>query len=715
MSDGYINIRTSVYNDAKPIRGARVYIKKSNGNISNLPYNPQNDVSADNYDYYTVTGEDGKSPAVRLQAPNLELSFGYADAQEAYTVFDVFVIADNYVPAFIRGAQIFPNLQSEIPLSLEPYVSTLPPNYVRTFDIPQNAVVEKPQRERTFAENGIETDVLPEIVIPSSIVVHLGDPRDNGVQNITVPFTEYIKNVASSEIFPTWDEEAIRANIYAQISLALNRIYTEWYPSQGYSFQITNSTRYDQAYVDGRNIFDNIGMIVDEAFNTFLRKDGNYEPFFAQYCDGVRTNCDGMSQWGSRALAERGYNALGILKNYYGDSIEIVRTDNIADIPYSYSGTPLSLGSVGEDVLRIQIQLDRIRNDYPLIPKIERLNGRFGTETDSAVRTFQSVFDLNVDGIVGKATWYKISRIYSAVTRLGEITSEGTETYIPDEPPKEILRIGATGDNVRLAQFMLEYLSFFYQTVSTPLIDGYFGKGTEDSVIGFQKTFGLNPDGIIGTETWDALYSASSEINNLVQNENEEERYPGAPLGVGARGRNVEIMKIYYNKIAEYYGELPTVNVNSVYDEEFANDIRMFQEQYGLEPDGIIGALTWTRIVELSRFIDNVSQSEPENSEEESIAVFSSSRPSHEYPGIKIRRGVCGRHVKYVQDALNTVCKKYGIKKYLNVNGEYGAETENAVRNYQKRRGMNTDGVVDMQLWNRLICESDSFKKENLQ
>ncbi len=709
MTDGYFLVRTTVYNEAMPISNARVYIKRSelgrgnNGNSDDDVYDADTDVSAQNYDYFIVTGGDGKSTVVRIEAPDEEYSFDENLDSFAYSLVDVYVEADNFVPIFVRGVQIFPAIQSELPLTLEPNVSLFPKGYVQRFNVPDNAVVSAPLRVREYAESEITTDVLPEVIIPANIVVHLGAPSNSAAENLTVPFTEYIKNVASSEIFPTWNEEAIRANIHAQISLALNRVYTEWYTSQGYPFQITNTTQFDQAFVKGRNIFDNISKLVDEIFNTYIRRDGNYEPLFAQYCDGVRTNCNGMSQWGSQRLAEQGYTAFNILQHYYGNGIEITRTDNISEAGQSYPGTPLSLGSFGEDVLRIQIQLDRIRRDYPLIPRIERINGRFGSETDSAVRAFQDIFNLSVDGIVGLATWYKISRIYAAVTKLGEITSEGTGTRIPDEPPNVVLSTGSSGSEVRLLQYILEYLSFFYPGIPLLTVDGYFGEDTENAVIGFQKTFGLEADGVVGPATWNQLYSVSNEIADTVEITSEEQRYPGSPIGVGDTGRGVELMKIYYNRIARYYGNLPEVTENNVFDQAFESAVEEFQERFGLESDGIIGALTWTRIVELYNFIVN------SENQSEAVTAMASGGISEEYPGVTLRRGISGRHVKYIQNALNIINQKNGVKKYLNVNGEYGTETESAVMGYQRRNGIYPNGVVDRALWNRLIGEADKF------
>ena len=263
--------------------------------------------------------------------------------------------------------------------------------------------------------------------IPESITVHLGAP-DEPAENVTLPFMDYIMNVASSEIYPTWPEDAIRANIYAQISYALNRVYTEYYRSRGYDFDITSSTRYDQYFVKGRDIFENIQRIVGEIFNDYIRRQGNIEPLFAQYCNGTTVTCDGLSQWGSVDLAQAGYTPYRILTNYYGDNIDIVQNAPVGDtVPPPE--LPLQIDSAGGDVRLLQIRLNRISDNYPSIPKIRYPNGIFGFDTEEAVRAFQRTFNLTDDGIVGNATWYAIQRIYAAVKRLNSLTSEGHDCY----------------------------------------------------------------------------------------------------------------------------------------------------------------------------------------------------------------------------------------------------------------------------------------------
>ena len=259
--------------------------------------------------------------------------------------------------------------------------------------------------------------------IPQQITVHLGPPNSDA-ENVTVSFVDYVKNVASSEIYPTWDESALRANILAITSFALNRVYTEWYRSRGYNFDITNSTAYDQYFVNGRSIFENISRLADELFNDYLRRPGFVEPLAAKFCNGTTVTCEGLSQWGSENLAQQGLNSQEILRSYYGN-VETVVNAPISGITSSYPGTPLRRGTSGPSVVTIQTELNRISQNYPAIPKISGVDGIFGAQTEAAVRKFQEIFNLSPDGIVGPATWYALVRIYVAVTSLAELRSQG--------------------------------------------------------------------------------------------------------------------------------------------------------------------------------------------------------------------------------------------------------------------------------------------------
>ena len=389
--------------------------------------------------------------------------------------------------------------------------------------------------------------------IPQQITVHLGSPSSNA-ENVTVSFSDYVKNVASSEIYPTWDESALRANILAIVSFALNRVYTEFYRSRGYDFDITNSTAFDQYFVKGRSFFENISEIVDELFNDYLRRPGFVEPLAAKFCNGTTVTCEGLSQWGSQNLAQQGYNSSQILQSYYGD-VETVRNAPIRGYTTSYPGTPLRIGSSGPNVVIIQTSLNRISQNYPAIPKIPVVDGIFGTRTEAAVRKFQEVFNLTPDGIVGNATWYAIIRLYTAVTQLSELRSQGQQFYAINWSPPGGLQPGDTGEKVRLLQYMLSVLSTYISSIPPVTVDGIYGSATRAAVLAVQRRFRLPETGTVGAQTWDAIYDQFSGIENTTLRSTET--FPsGTQLQSNARqaanirrAQNVQnTNRINYNK-----------------------------------------------------------------------------------------------------------------------------------------------------------------------
>ena len=353
---------------------------------------------------------------------------------------------------------------------------------------------------------------MPTVIpyIPQEITVHLGPPNSQA-ENVTVSFVDYIKNVASSEIYPTWEESALRANILAIVSFALNRVYTEWYRSRGYDFDITNSTAYDQYFVNGRSFFSNVAILVDELFNDYMRRPGFVEPLAAKFCNGTTAVCDGLSQWGSQNLAQQGYNSIQILRSYYGN-IELVNNAPIQGITSSYPGTPLRRGTSGPSVVTIQVELNRISQSYPAIPKINPVDGIFGAQTEAAVRKFQEIFNLDVDGIVGRATWYALVRYYVAVTRLAELRSQGQRFYQNSWANSNPIEQGDRGVKVEHLQYMLNVLSEYIPEIPTIAIDGIFGSATRNAVIAAQRRFGLPETGIVNFETWEKIYDQFSGI-----------------------------------------------------------------------------------------------------------------------------------------------------------------------------------------------------------
>ncbi len=388
----------------------------------------------------------------------------------------------------------------------------------------------------------VRTNVIP--VIPETITVHLGLPN-SPAENVTVSFADYVKNVASSEIYPTWDESALRANILAIMSYALNRVYTEYYRSRGYDFDITNTTARDQAFVNGRSYFENISRLVDEMVGSYIRRVGSVEPLAAKFCNGTTTTCDGLSQWGSEALAQEGLDSVEILKYYYGDDIEIVTNAPMEGVTESYPGTPLRLGSTGPAVTVVQTSLNRISQSYPAIPKINPVDGIYGPQTKAAVEAFQQIFALEPDGIVGRATWYQLVRVYVAVTRLAELQSEGQQFLFIQEYP-EFLSLGDRGQLVEQLQYMLLVISSFVPTVQAPDQTGVFDNATLYAVRSFQRYAGLPVTGSVGKATWDTIFEQFNSVDLTVFEDGalfpagdlaETSRltqFPGAALSLGS-------------------------------------------------------------------------------------------------------------------------------------------------------------------------------------
>ena len=356
--------------------------------------------------------------------------------------------------------------------------------------------------------------------VPQQITVHLGSPSSDA-PNVTVGFSDYVKNVASSEIYPTWDVSALRANILAITSFALNRVYTEFYRSRGYDFDITNNTAFDQAFVNGRSYFSTISRLVDELFNDYLRRPGFVEPLAAKFCNGTTVTCEGLSQWGSQNLADQGLSDVQILRSYYGN-VEIVNNAPIRGNTNSYPGTPLRRGSTGPYVVIIQTELNRIAQNYPAIPKIPTVDGIFGSRTEASIRAFQQIFGLESDGIVGKATWYELVRLYVAVNRLAELRSQGQQFYSINWEYPNGLTVGSRGDKVRHLQYMLSVLAAYINEIPTIAVDGIYGSKTEQAVLAAQRWFGLPQTGVVDATTWDEIYDQFSGIENTTLRNGEQ-------------------------------------------------------------------------------------------------------------------------------------------------------------------------------------------------
>ena len=406
MSNGRLQI--NVFNEtiATPLSGATATLS--------LTSDPNNIIRE------AVTNVSGKSDIIDLEAPPVDYSLE-PGAPKPYTEYDITLTQEGFEPVTIKGVQILPNVIAEQNVYMKKIQNN--EDQLLSFSIPDHTlygtyppkIAEDPIKP---LPNPSGLVILDKVVVPEFIVVHDGDPNDNSAPDYWIPYQDYIKNVASSEIYATWPEESIKANVLTIISFTLNRVFTEWYRSRGKNFTVTSSTAYDQKFVYQRNIFQEISNVVDDIFSTFITKPQIQQPLFTQYCDGKNVTCPGwLSQWGSKSLAEEGTDYLNILRTYYGSEIYLDTAPEVTGIPVSFPGEILQLNSIGDDVRTIQRQLNSISNNYPLINKLA-VDGYYGQNTVDSVKTFQEIFDLPQTGYVDYKTWYEISKVYTAVMRL---------------------------------------------------------------------------------------------------------------------------------------------------------------------------------------------------------------------------------------------------------------------------------------------------------
>ena len=539
MAIGYLLVQVRTAHDAVPLKGVHVRILGEQGEVL----------------YHLMTDESGETQKVPLETLDKGFSQNPYYAGLPYRSYNVLAQGNGFNTLYVSHIPVYEGETAVLPMELVPMeVRQRRPAETRLFIGKPAVAMQEPRAQEGNAasdgnvsmgrnaasgaesnavmgggstpgsgadnidtpETGTEGErILRQVIIPNPITVHLGAPGSNA-SNVRLSFPDYVKNVASSEIYPTWPDASLRANIYAIITFALNRIFTEWYRSRGYDYDITNSTAYDQNFVYGRPIYDSINRVTDDIFNEYVRRRGQNAPYFTSFCNGTTVTCRGMSQWGTVTLADRGYTPIQILRNYYPDDVEITEADAYANVPASYPGTALRVGSTGLNVETIQSWLNRIRRNYPAIPAITDAAGTFGDSTRAAVTKFQNIFGLAADGIVGKATWYKISRIYAGVTRLAELDSEGITLGIGTVPPNAVLRRGSGGQDVITLQYLLDVVSEYYPTVPAPSQDGIFGSATERAVLAFQRATGLLADGIVGAATWKKLYEVYRGIGQNV-------------------------------------------------------------------------------------------------------------------------------------------------------------------------------------------------------
>ncbi len=676
MATGILRIQAFAARQSAPVEGVTV------------------NIVGDGFTAARMTDAEGNAADVTLTAPDCALSLEEDNTTRLpYAVCSLTASKAGYRTVRIQGIQVF---AGQVTLAQPEMI----PETEEDRDVEDPPIVIPPHP--LFAGGGgsgrapadpCAPRVLDRVIIPKNITVHLGKPAASA-RNVTVSFRRYIANVASSEVYPTWPESALRANIHCQISLALNRIYTEWYPSRGYSFNITNSTSYDQYYVHGRTVFDVMVRLTDDIFNTYLRKAGTVNPYYSEYCDGKSVTCPGLKQWGTVTLAKQGKTPLQILKYYYGSDIEIVRTNNIQAIPQSYPGSPLRQGDSGTAVFTLQRQLNRIAKDYPFFGKLT-VDGVFGPRMASTVKTFQRQFNLTADGVVGRQTWYKISYIYVSVKDLAELTSEGetsSGTLSDGSWGGTALRTGSTGSAVEQVQFWLNTLAQYESALPSLAVDGRYGAATASAVRAFQRRYGLTVDGVVGRETWNAIYN---EFRSIQSDNGTPNAYPGTALREGASGQNVRLVQFWLKIAHTVYSRLNDLTVDGKFGAATTAAVKRFQTYFSLTSDGVVGRTTWNKLYEVYNDIAN--------------KLLSSSLRPGEYPGI-LRRGSSGTAVRELQFYLYLLSAYESSIPAVGIDGSFGAATENAVRAYQRFAGLTVDGIVGRATWESLYGKASALR-----
>ncbi|MDR1560088.1 MAG: peptidoglycan-binding protein [Clostridiales bacterium] len=689
MAIGYLRVTLRLGGDALPALGVTVLIQDQNNNPL----------------YNLLTNRDGNTEYVPLEISPTEI----AGVSHNISFFKVEIPASQlYGSVYISNVEVYAGLSSTLPIEMRPLIKNASPSEnTQIMDVPREHGADYRGAPEANSTPLTELYGLTNTVkIPDYITVHLGY-YTSSAQNIRIPYKDYLKNVASSEIYADWLPAALYANIYCQITYTLNRLYTVWYRSQGYAFDITSSTQTDQKYTVGKAIPDNISRIVDEIFNVYLRRAGRNEPFFSAYCDGKNTLCqNGLWQWGSEDLAEKGYSTMQILRYYYPADVELAESNVFTSTTETYPGYVLKQGMSGENVKLMQDYLNRISGNYWL-PKLSNPNGVFDAETTSAVKAFQSEFNLTSDGIIGKATWYKITYIYAAVKRLAESESEGERIGIATTPPT--VTIGPSSDYNQITvrqyiaeiQYILNYLAQFYNTLPTVIEDSRYTQTTQDAVKAFQSMFNLPVTGTVNAATWQKLYQVYWSVYHETPQEPPEvppettptppsgtyPEYPGYLLRIGASGENVLIMQEYLRALSQRYTSIPAITPDGQFGTATQNAVIAFQRLFGLSADGIIGRDTWSRIV----YEYNNQPSLPET-------------PSNPvYPGYLIAVGSQGQYVTLMQTYLNAISQAYPSIPSLTPDGKFGPATQNAVIEFQRLFGLSADGIIGQGTWNKII------------
>jgi len=690
MGKGYLIVHTTTASEALPVAGANVVVTDEYNNTL----------------YNVVTDEGGVSPRMELDAPDKAYSLDPDSSIIPYSKYNIGISAEGFKTFIIEGVRILDTSETiqnadMIPLTLDITRS----GSIIFVDNEEHGLTNPQPRFTLEAPQALPPAmgrVLPAVIIPEFITVHLARPEVPAA-NTRVLFKEYVKNVASHEIFDTWPTAALEANINCIVSFTLNRIYTEFYRVRGYSFDITNSTSIDHFFKPNGAIGGNISRVVDNIFNRYLAQVGHKEPFLAQYCDGRQVRCPGwLTQWGSCADAQAGMTAPQIIRKHYAYNLEF-REANLFSGPFeSYPGYALREGSSGEHVRTLQTYLNRISGSFPL-PVISPVDGIFGPATTASVRKFQRDFNLTADGIVGRATWYKINQIYAGVKALSEMTSEGERIGIGHTPPTSTLREGSRGADVVQLQFLLNFIALYNSNIPFVIENGRFDASTRQSVEAFQRDNGMTVDSVVGRGTWTRLYDTYwGIVSNSPQplpppvtpgRPGDIPEYPGYLLRVGSSGQDVMLLQTALARMAEIHPQLPSITPDGQFGSRTQSAVMAFQRMFGLSPDGIVGPATWRTLMEeyYNHLIGGPGEEE----------MPPPTTPP--YPGSPVRRGSTGENVRIIQSYLNTLAQVYPQISRLTVDGIFGGGTEVSVIAFQRLFNLTADGIVGPATWNAIM------------
>ena len=697
--------------------------------------------------------DDGKTDEFEVYTKDSSLTFDQSNKEIPYTSIDAEVRFENDKIVFIEGIQVYSDITSIQEVKFDNRENNFRLVRDKKGKSKKEHIHIKNQSPCIFQEDEHNSNVLDmedksikpitkidNVCIPEFVTIHIGNLNDNG-EIITVPFVDYIKNVSCSCIYPTWKKEAIKSNVYAIVSFALNRVYTDWYKSRGYGFDITSSEKYDQMYVKGRTLFRNVCSIVDEVFNNCIKIKGFNQPFLSK-CNNNSSSDRKLSRWGSLNLAEEGLNALDILKKYYGDNIELINILDIGGVLKKYPQRELSKGSSGNDVKFIQKALNKIRKNYTGISRIPEEDGIFGDYTEKAVKDFQRIFNLDRDGIVGGKTWNKIALVY-ALTKKIFGSDDVEEIYTPS-----IMKLGSKGENVKKLQEDLNYIFGHYNKFNKLVEDGKYGESTKNAVEEFQKVFGLIVDGIVGKNTLNRIEYVKRNINalhdfidkqlkpdyisedviNIENPRNDENKRPfHIPIKLGDIGENVKKIQMELNKLSKYYGFLEKLKEDGIFGSKTHDVIKKFQQKFGLVIDGIFGEESLKKMKILKEALKELKMDKKEDenkTDDNNITrhefniddIEFKSEYSMKFPDFDIEFGcICG-YIILVQKYINAI-KESGADYFSNLNkleenGKFCKVVLSDIKDFKIKFGLDNNKKIDKNTWNKLVMEYEKIYRK---